>query len=102
MDAKTRKGQPSPPSRWIGRLAEAPGVWFLAWGPDRARVKRLVEADIGAVERGSLRRIKGAGYFLFRATAKRPGVEPSPGEYLILYDEDAEEWIASTNARVSP
>jgi hypothetical protein len=85
--------------QWIGQLAEEPRLWFMVWAPDRRAARAVVSEDLGAIAPGSIREVKGAGYFLFEPALKRPQkagpaqLEPSRVECLVLYDERAEAWV---------
>lgn len=87
--------------QWIGQLAEDPRLWFMVWARDRRAARAVIQEDLGPIVSGSIREIKGPGYFLFQAVVKRSEkvslaeLQPPEGEYLILYDQRAEEWIVN-------
>lgn len=80
---------------FVGRLVDEPDMWFIAWDHDKASVTHRLEDDLGPLDATSIKRVSGAGYFLFRRkSAPSAGLEPMPGEYLILYDDATDRWIA--------
>lgn len=88
-------------SLWIGRLQGEAGAWFVSWGKSRAHVTRMIRDDLGEVERGTVRRLDGGGYFLCRP-GRSAGLAPIEGEAIVLYDPTAESWMAMQEAARSP
>ena len=78
----------------MGRLAGSRD-WVLAWARSRRQAIAMVARDVGEIEPATILKVRGSGYFLFRArVSPRTGLEPSEGEYLMMYDEAADAWLA--------
>lgn len=85
----------APSGMWLARIEGARGRWALVWARSRRQAQALLARDVGKIEAGSLVEVQGAGYFLFGTRGKdAQGVEPLPGETLILYDDAAADRIA--------
>jgi hypothetical protein len=77
--------------------------WFVVWGSSRGRALRTLAEDLGDVDLSTVQRVDGTGYFLFRPQADGVGgLLPSEGEVLVMHDQKADAWIASSVADEAP
>lgn len=84
-------------SMWVGRLVGSPEAWFVVWATSRRAAVVMLENDLGAVDRASLKRLSEGGSFLFRTRADVTGaLAPSEGERVLVRDPAARTWIEAT------